>query len=225
VSVTPHHSHCIVALGHHVRRMYILRHLINLQNLPTIHFINAPGTPTSQPQLIRGYLFGHVARVGHMYQTFFWVVVNLGFRPALVQCRYFINHVVGHLVIYLNQLCLLGKCKDEGSPGVAHLSDLLNDRDFKRTLDPETVSQLLGVAIAKYFMFVLTTCALIVGHVFNHCDCGNLQLIEHLYTLYHIHICQFLGRCDYHSCCYLNLLPKSQLDVASSWREIYNKIV
>ena len=75
----------------------------------------------------------------------------------------------------------------------------------------------------EYLVLLFALAALVVAHVLDDSNRGHLQLVEHLDTLDHIHVCQLLRRGNYHSRLDCRLLAQRQLDVARAWREIYDE--
>ncbi len=47
MAVTPDHGHRVVTLGHDVSWVYVLRDLLNLEDLATINFVDASRAPAS----------------------------------------------------------------------------------------------------------------------------------------------------------------------------------
>ena len=80
MAIAPDHSKCIVALSLHVRRIDILRHLIDLQYLPTVNFIHAKGTPAHDSQMERINRFSeeYLALTGRLMASsvFFLMLFN-----------------------------------------------------------------------------------------------------------------------------------------------------
>jgi hypothetical protein len=74
-------------------------------------------------------------------------------------------------------------------------------------------------------MLLITLSALVIRHVLNNGNSGNLQLIKHLNSLDHINVSQFLGSCNNNSTFDLQLLTQGQLNVTSAWRKVDYQVI
>jgi len=115
MAITPDHGHCIVALCVHVGWVNVFRDGLNLEYLASVDFVDAPGATASKTQFVRRNFLDEFASLVHMYQTLLGIKVDFGLRTGLVKLLNFVNYLVGQLVIYLDDVCLLRQGQHEWS--------------------------------------------------------------------------------------------------------------
>lgn len=128
-------------------------------------------------------------------------------------------------MIDLNEVCGLWECQNEGSALVTHCCDVLNDGNLKGVLNSEAILELLGVALPKDLVLLVTLATLEVAHILNDSDGRYFELIEHLDAFDYVYVRQLLGGRYYHSRFYVHFLAQSNLDISGTRWEIHYQVV
>ena len=224
MAIWPNNSHCIVTLFYHVLRVHILRNRLNLENLPTIDFVNAGGTLAFYSELVWVKFF---------YLSIAELNLNLGWLRVVIhfclQLRLDFNQLffyrLCHPGVGLNDVKVIRQADDERCPIIAHFSDVFCDWYLKTMLYSIAFLNRLVEALTKYSMLLRAGATLIVSHVFDKGNGRHFQLIKHLDTLYDIDVRKSLRRCHDNSTWECKFLAKSQLNIASAWWKVNDQIV
>ena len=201
-----------------------MRNSLNLENLPTIDFINAGGTLAFYSELVWVKFF---------YLSIAELNLNFGCLRVVIhfclQLRLDFNQLffyrLRHPGVGLNDVKVIGQADYERRPIITHFSDVFGDRYLKTMLYSIALLNRLVEALTKYSMLLRAGATLIVSHVFDKANRRHFQLIKHLDTLYDIDVRKSLRRCHNHSTRECKFLAKSQLNVTSAWWKVNDEIV